>query len=329
MKKYDFGIIWCASKDEKFITWLKRECSWKSFDFLLINNENAQNIINKLSEEKIKIDFLFDDEADYNNPKDLFAKICYLVKDSGGYVLCDPDDAKASSNKAITHYDLAKSKVPVPHTQIVRNWQPDTFVLSKEDIKKLGIPFIIKPAHGFGQKGVIKDSNGSLESIRQARDYSRGDDFLLQKKITPIVIDNKKAWFRVYYFFGEIIPCWWDTDTGRYLHVSLREMYRYKLLPLARITSEIARITNMEFFTTEIAITKNKSKIEYLAIDYVNDQPELCVRTHLNREGPVPEVVEHISKRVVDIAWRMKKEAFASINHMIWLKGSKLEDESI
>jgi hypothetical protein len=329
MRKYDFGLIWCSSPEEKFIGWLKRECSWKDFSFILINNDNAQEIIQRLSQQQIKISFLFDDEADYSNPEDVFAKICYLVKDAGDYVLCDPDDAQASSNKAITHYDLLKAKVPVPYTQIVRNWQPDTFSLSKEDIGKLGIPFIIKPAHGFGQKGIIKDSDGSLESIKSAREYNRGDDFLLQKKITPIILNNKKAWFRVYYFFGEIIPCWWDPDTGRYLHVSLREMYKHKLLPLARITSEIARLSNMEFFTTEIAITKRNNKNEYLAIDYVNDQPELCVRAHLNREGPVPEVVEHIAERVVDIAWRMKKESFKYVNRLIWLKEGKLEDETI
>ena len=106
-------------------------------------------------------------------------------------------------------------------------------------------------------------------------------------------------------------------------------MYNYKLLPLARITSEIARITNMEFFSSEIAITlKNKNK-HFVVIDYVNDQPELCVRSEKQGGGPVPEVVEHIAEKIVEIAWHFSIGAPFEINRSIWFAKAKLQDESI
>ncbi|MBU1061318.1 MAG: hypothetical protein KJ952_01150, partial [Candidatus Omnitrophica bacterium] len=120
-----------------------------------------------------------------------------------------------------------------------------------------------------------------------------------------------------------------NTETGRYSHVTLREMYNYRLLPLARITSEIARITNMEFFTTEIAITGKGKERRFVVIDYVNDQPELCVRSEKVGGGPVPEVVQHIAERIVEIALRMLKDKEVGIYRSIWLSKANLEDESI
>lgn len=329
MKRYDIGLIFNSSPDEKFVGWVRRECALRRFKFILINEKNAREVLDKINKAKLQISFLLDNEADYARADDVFAKICYGVKDHKGYVLCDPDDAKAAANKAIAHYDLEAAGVPVPYTVVIRNWQPDTYKISRREQKALGKPFIIKPATGFGQKGVVREADASLKTIATARDFNRGDDFLLQEKIVPAVFDNREAWFRVYYLFGEIIPCWWDTKTGRYIHVSLHEVYKFKLLPLARITSRIAKLTNMEFFASEIAARKKKNRYEFLAIDYVNDQPELCVRAHLGREGPVPDIVEHIAEKVVDIAFRKSKSVFKAIHRSIWLKEAHLEDESI
>lgn len=329
MKQYDFALAWNSGSKESFVKWARRECSLRGLKFLLITEKNVEQTINELERGKLKIRFLLDNEADYDDKKNLFARLCYAVKDIDGHVVCDPDDARQASNKAITHYDLVKAKIPVPHTVVIRNWEPDDYNLTKEESAKLGNPFIIKPASGFGQKGVVKNANGSIVEIAQARHFNRGDDFLLQEKIEPLIISDRPAWFRVYFLFGEIIPCWWNTETGQYIHVALREMYNFRLLQLARITSEIARLTNMDFFSSEIAITGKGKERRFVAIDYVNDQPELCIRSEKGVFGPVPEVIEHIAQRVVEIAWRVLMSRPIGIHRSIWLARARLEDESI
>ncbi|MBN1871616.1 MAG: hypothetical protein JW800_03490 [Candidatus Omnitrophica bacterium] len=329
MKKYDFALAWDSGKSESFVKWVKKNCAHRDLKFLLITKQNVANVIEDLESGKLKINLLLDNEADYDDKKNFFARLCYAVKDVDGYVVCDPDDARQAANKAVTHYDLVRSKIPVPYTIVVRNWEPDTFALSKEEAKLLGPHFIIKPASGFGQKGVMKDAGSSLTDIAKARHFNRGDDFLLQEKIEPLAIGDKKAWFRVYYMFGEIIPCWWSTETGAYEHVTLKQMYYLKLLPLARITSEIARVTNMEFFSSEIAVTGKGKERRFVAIDYVNDQPELCVRSGKGRFGPLPEIVEHIAERIVDVAWRMKNSMPIGHRRSILLAKAKVEDDSL
>ncbi|UCB56841.1 MAG: hypothetical protein JSV30_06520 [Candidatus Omnitrophota bacterium] len=329
MKQYDFALAWNSGSKEKFVTWTRKECTVRGMKFHLITEKNVEGTIEDLEKNKLKIKFLLDNESDYEDKRNLFARLCYAVKDNGGTVVCDPDDARQAANKAITHYDLVKAKLPVPYTVVVRNWEPDDFKLTKDELKSLGAPFIIKPASGFGQQGVLKNANGSITEIAQARHFSRGDDFLLQEKVNPLILGDRQAWFRTYFLFGEIIPCWWDTESGRYAHVTLRQMYNYKLLPLARIISEIARITNMDFFSSEIAITGKEKKKHFMAIDYVNDQPELCVRSQKGGEGPVSEIVQHISEKIVETAWRISRGVYTGMHRSIWLAKATHEDESI
>ncbi len=327
MRKYDLSIIWNSASKEKFIKWVRKECALRGLRFLLVNEKNIGEIIQQVEKGTLKLKFLLDNEANYAEPSNSFARLCFAVKDAGGYVVCDPDHARAASNKAIAHYDLFRARVPVPYTVVVRNWEPDDFTITKNELAGLGTPFIIKPATGFGQKGIIKNATGSISEIVQARHFDRGDDFLLQKKIEPIFFGRKQGWFRVYFLFGEIIPCWWNTETGEYVQVTLREMYNLKLLPLVRISSEIARITGMDFFSCEIAIT-GKEK-QFVAIDYVNDQPHLCIHPDKGGLGPLSEVVHHIALRIAEIAWRVTHDLPLEIYRSIWLAKAETEDKTI
>ena len=67
----------------------------------------------------------------------------------------------------------------------------------------------------------------------------------------------------------------------------------------------------------------------FVAIDYVNDQPELCVRSEKVGGGPVAEVVEHAAERIVDVAWRMSRGIEPGIYRSIWLAKAHLADEGI
>ncbi|MFC1767262.1 RimK family alpha-L-glutamate ligase [Candidatus Margulisiibacteriota bacterium] len=328
MTKYDIGFIFCGDKKESILKWLHEECRLRGLSFVWINQNNAEAVLQKILSHKIKVNFLVDNESNYYNPEDIFLKLCYAVKDNGGRIIDDPDAARSSADKSITHFDFVDAELPVPYTVVVRNWQPDDFEITKEQFRKLGKPFIIKPATGFGQKGVVKDASGDIKQIAEARHFNRGDNFLLQEKIIPEMLGGHMGWFRVYYLFGEIIPCFWNTETGEYRHVSLREMYKFRLLPLARIVSEIARVVNMKFFSSEIAVTGKGKERRFVIIDYVNDQCELCVRpTKIG--GPVPEVVRHVAEIMAEHGWMHKIGKKPMIHRAIWLAKAQTEDETI
>ncbi|MBU0502314.1 MAG: hypothetical protein ABIH69_02530 [bacterium] len=328
MAKFDLGFIFVGNKNEAVLKWFRREAALRKLRFLWVNEHNATDVFTKVLSGKIKIDFLVDNESNYYNPQDLYLKICYAVKDKGGKVVDDPDRARSCADKSIAHFDLVEAGLPVPYTVVVRNWQPDDFELTKEELKKLGKPFIIKPATGFGQKGVVKEASGDIKQIAEARHFNRGDNFLLQEKIVPTTFGQHMAWFRVYYLFGEIIPCFWHTETGHYTHVSLKEMSKYHLMSLARLVSEIASVVKMNFFSSEIAVSGKGKARHFVIIDYVNDQCELCVRP-TEKAGPVPEIVHHIAQTFARQAWLRKHGEKSVIHRSIWLAKAKEKDESI
>lgn len=165
MKKYDFALTWVNSAEEKFVQWLARECKLHRMSMFVCGQDNTRFVVRDIEDGNLRIKFLLDNEANYGDPIDIFGRLCYAVKDTGGYVLCDPDYARSASNKSITHYDLIRAGINVPYTIVVRNWQPDTFKLSTQEKSRLGEEFIIKPATGFGQRGVIKDAKGSIVEI--------------------------------------------------------------------------------------------------------------------------------------------------------------------
>ncbi|MBU1078416.1 MAG: hypothetical protein KKH98_14055 [Spirochaetes bacterium] len=317
IRKYDFALSWPDVEDVPFINWLQRECKVRGMSFLQIHDGNVSRIINKLDNREIIISFLLDMNATYNIPDDLYAKLSYAVKDNDGTVLDDPDDAKVAIDKSITHFAFQKADIPTPFTIIIRNWQPDKFKLTKAQKEKLGRPFVIKPANGFGRFGVVTDAVWNVKKIAEARKFNSGDNFLLQEKIEPVLFGEKLGWFRVYHIYNEVIPMWWHPVLGEYEHLTFKEMVKFKLFPVVQITRKISQITRMDWFSTEIAFYKNGKNIMPSVIDYVNDQCDVDIQSQF-RFAPPDHVVEHIAVKMVDSAWRMQNDLELHDHNRVW-----------
>ncbi|MBU2044980.1 MAG: hypothetical protein KJ619_07135 [Candidatus Omnitrophica bacterium] len=324
MKKYDFALSWSGNIKEFFIRSLQAACKKEQLSFFWICDDNVKEVFKKLDQGQIKISALLDTEATYNKKGDIYSRICYAIKDAGGAVINDPDRTKAAIDKSITHYELIDAGVTVPYTLVVRNWEPNSFKLADDDRKQLGVPFVIKPALGYGQLGVIRDAHGSVREIAKARNYDRGDNFLLQEKIVPVYLRGKRAWFRVFNVFDTIIPCWWDDHLNRYEHIAYEDFNRYRLFPLAKVVSKIASLTRMAWFSTEVAIDKKFGRSRFIAIDYVNDQCDMTAVSETPSGVPDP-VVEYTTQSIVESAsdWINNKDT--KKKYTIWLKNANIE----
>jgi len=326
METFDFaiGCQYVDKQEDFFIECLKQECRARRMRFLCVDGESVNSLESDIKKGKAKIRFYLDMASETYSKRDRFTRFNYSLKDSGTRIVDDPDDTKVATDKSITHHDLARAKVPVPYTIIIRNWEPQRR-LTPQEKKKLGLPFIIKPALGYGQKGVkIVDKKYNLKDIAQARKFNKGDNFLLQEFIEPLEIEEEPAWFRVYSIFGEIIPCWWNPHTRDYRQVTMKEADKYKLFPLARIASEIARITRIDWFSCEIAISRKNKK--FVVIDYMNDQCAVCARSQ--EKGGVPdEVVSHLASRIVEKAWQYNTGRYTLTYRGVWFPKIKVKDE--
>ncbi|MCF7908601.1 MAG: hypothetical protein K9L86_07025 [Candidatus Omnitrophica bacterium] len=324
MKRYDFGLTWSGNIKERFVVLLQAACKQRKLSFLWISKDNVRQVARDLDQRKLVIKALLDTEATYNKKGDIYTRICYDVKDSGGVVINDPDRAQSAIDKSAMHYELINAGIMAPYTVVVRNWEPTTFRLPDEEKKKLGVPFVIKPALGYGQLGVIRDARGTIREIAQARKFDRGDNFLLQEKIVPIQIEGKRAWFRGFNVFDTIIPCWWDDQANRYEHIGYEEFNKHSLFPLAKIVSKIASITRMAWFSSEIAIDEKQGKKRFLVIDYVNDQCDMTSQSE-TPSGVPDQIAQFTANNIVDAAQRFINNKKISKRYSIFLKDAMIE----
>jgi hypothetical protein len=315
--RIDFCIGWGPWDTDPFLNHLKEFSEKRRLNCVVCGDEDARKILRGLERGSVEVSFHLDCNADYDEPGDLYAQLAYALRDDGALCVNEPDYARLGCNKAVLHYDFERAGIPVPFTVVVRNWVNSDFRLTSTERKKLGRPFIVKPARGYGKQGVARVNSGSIKEIARARRFDQGDDFLLQEIITPEWFGHLMGWFRVYYLFGQVIPCWWDTRTEHIVCVTRRHFDEFGLQPLCDIMWKVAETSRMNFYSTEIAVARNSGKRRFVAIDYVNDPPDMSLQsfTHCG----VPDVlVRHIAERLAETALRVKHNEDPVDGRSLW-----------
>ena len=301
MDIFDFAVGFPVLNEgnDYFESRLKAECLSRGMKYILINRTILDSLMSRIKEGEFKVKFYLDMASETFVPGDAYLALDHLLKSSGTKIVDDPEDVKLAADKSLTHLKLMNEGIPVPYTIIIKSGQEHR-EFNDEERLRLGDLFVVKPALGYGQRGVKFTTHESMDmAVAESRCANMGDILLLQEFIEPKEIEGRPAWFRVFSTFGEVIPCWWDPNDHTYHEVTMWEMYKYKLLSIIHITKEIARITRIDWFSTEIAINKRNNK--FVAIDYMNDQ---CWVNHKSKfpDGIPDDILSRIAFRIVEKA---------------------------
>lgn len=337
----DFAVGQREDGNDPFTRWLREACAVRGLSCEVLHEKVVRDVNDAVGSGRLKIRMLLDLTARWWNDRDPYVQLCYAVKDTGGRVIDDPDHAMMADHKAVSHHRLERAGIPVPQTVVLRRWAPDRSLTADEEAV-VGEKVVIKPARGWGWKGVVLGARGDLDTISQARNFDREDDYLVQRQIeyswlTDDQGEKRPAWWRVFFLFGEVIPCWWNPENGNYRLVSLRELWTHDLLPLPRLSTEIARLSGMDFFSTEICLAEEPAipgtpyqarGRQLYVIDYVNDQCDVrCQSQHAS--GPPDEVVRHLAERFADLAWRDRHGLPVEEHRSLWLRKAPDGDSTV
>jgi hypothetical protein len=94
----------------------------------------------------------------------------------------------------------------------------------------------------------------------------------------------------------KIIHCWLNDLTHIYSEITEDDFIKYNLNEMNNIVKKIKEITNLDFFSTEIALTKDQ---KFIVIDYVNDQCDMRFQSkHL--DGVPDKVVYQIIEAMAE-----------------------------
>jgi hypothetical protein len=292
MKTFDLALAWNWEFDEEFIAGIERECAARRISTYRIEPANLRETIRQLESGEVAFRALFDRASDADPD---FLPLVRLIVREQVFVINPHQYVLIAVDKATMHFTLATHGIHVPNTIIISPYaaEPD-LGLDQAGLDRLGIPFVIKPANTTGGgTGVVLGAR-TLNDVVAARTTHPNDKYLVQETIRPIMLDGKRAWFRAYCIFGETIICWWDDLTHRYSELTAEEEARHALGGLRAIMKTIQQACRLDFFSSEIAVTKER---HFIVVDYVN---EVCDMRYQSRHvNGAPDTVVHTIERLI------------------------------
>ncbi|MDF1611830.1 ATP-grasp domain-containing protein [Stygiobacter electus] len=292
MEQFDLAISFTWEYDYDFIELIEDYFQYYGLKTYLIKPDNVHDVINLLQNKKLQFTALLDRASDEDVS---FIPIAQILKRRKCYIINPYQKVIKTIDKAIMHNKLLENKFKLPKTYILSSFKEDyRLLLTEKDLDHIGKPFIIKPSlYSGGGEGVIKNAT-TLEEIQQSRMKSPDEKFLIQEKIYPRTISGKRAWFRLIWAFDTVIPTFWDDQLHIYNILTAKEIKQKHLQQLMKITKRLAQITKLDYFSTEIALTKDH---KFYLIDYINDQIDMRLKSkHI--DGVPDKVVNKFIERM-------------------------------
>ena len=288
--RYDLCLPWYWEYDDIFVGMVERACIEEGISLWQIKPDNLLESITAL----YKGVMTFKNLLHRGQGELTFDPIPRWALEHGARRINPAEVSAWSEDKATMHLELINAGIHTPYTLLLAPFleQP---VIPQMDLTPFGDNFVIKPSNGGGGEGVIVGAS-SVDEILQARMEFPEQKYLIQAHVTPCIIGETPAWFRVFYANGETYPCWWDTDTHIYANVTAEEESQYRLGRLRDVTKRIASICKLDWFSTEIALAD-----EFIVVDYVNDEIDTRVQSQA-MDGVPDEVMNNIAKQLVKIA---------------------------
>ncbi len=289
---YHLAIAWDWEYDVDFVGILERRVQARGLRSYSISHHNTHETARKLQRGDLSFGMYLDRASDTDEN---FASLARALRKTSATFVNAPDAVSRAIDKATMHLEFLSHGINVPFTIIISPFNKRREVeLTLSDLAKLGRPFIIKPANTTGGGiGVILGAE-SLKDVIETRQHHKNDKYLLQRRVVPAAMNGRKGWFRVFFVFGRILPCWWDDETHVYALVTREDLEAFSLRPLVTITRKIAEICALRFFSTEIAAVEDGS---FVVVDYVNDICDMRLQSK-HKDGVPDLIVREICRRI-------------------------------
>jgi hypothetical protein len=286
MQRYDLCLVWNWEYDLDFVHLLEAACSARGLSLLQITPDNLAAMTAAL--EKGELSFrAFLDRASEADERFLAAEAWAFSHEA---LRLNPRECSLwAEDKATMHLELIARGLPTPYTIILPPFAEKPHIPSP-DLSPLGGSFAIKPARGGGGEGVVLEAS-SVEQVLAARQQYPDEKYLLQAFVSPQLLGERPAWFRVLFCTGSVYPCWWDPRSHVYTPVNTEEEKTFDLGILPRVAKRIAGICKLSIFSTEIASNRGGP---YVIVDYVNDQIDLRLQSKAV-DGVPDAIVQNIA----------------------------------
>lgn len=292
METFDLAIAYTWEFDEEFISAIENIFHKNDLSTFIITPHNIFEVTERIKNRGINFRCYLDRASDVD---DDFLELAKILSKRKTRIFNPYKKVEQAIDKATMHLEFITAGINVPYSIIIPpHSQFEEIFISLDDLEILGRPFIIKPCNTTGGGIGVVTGAETLKEVLTARLKHSDDKYLIQESIKPILLDGKRAWFRCYWAFGKPICAWWDDQTHIYEIIKPEEIKNFRLKKLYQITRKIQKLTSLDFFSTEIAIT---TKEKFVVIDYVNDQCDMRLKS-IHPDGVPDEIVIRIIKNM-------------------------------
>ena len=280
--------------DVDFIDLVERAIQAQGMRTYIVRASNVSETLDLLKKKKLAFRTLLDRASDEDPTFHPLAQWLNRPRSDGerrALVINAHHHLARASDKATMHLEFIANGLHTPYTIIISPYNHKRELeLSISELANLGRPFVIKPANTTGGGIGVVTGAESLKDVIAVRQHHKNDKYLLQQFITPVRLEGRRAWFRVFYAFGETFLTWWDDLTHLYDEVSPEEEEHFRLGLLHEIGRRIFDICKLEFFSSEIALVEDGPPV---VVDYVNEICDMRLKSH-HLDGVPDRVVEAI-----------------------------------
>jgi hypothetical protein len=301
MEIFDLAIAFVWEYDDDFVSLIELALQQEDLTTFIVKEHNIKEVTSKVRDRKLFFRFYLDRASDADPAFEELAKILTRKKT----VIINPyKKVLHAIDKASMHLEFINAGLNVPYSIIIPpHSELEEIRLTIEDLSILGRPFIIKPCNTTGGGIGVVTGAETLREILEERINNLNDKYLIQEKIYPSILDGRRAWFRCFWAFGKPIAVWWDDLTHIYEELTEGEMENFGLKKLLQKTRTIAKVTDLDFFSTEIVLN---DKNLFVVIDYVNDQCDMRIKSK-HPDGVPDNVVYQIIYNLKNYIIRTKK----------------------
>jgi hypothetical protein len=301
----DLLALWAWEYDEPFIHMVRVACAARGVSIHVcggtegISVDDLRVLSSQLDTQELCANAVLDRVWDWGGE---YESHVGAVQRCIPHVLNPYDRVRAIWDRTYVHYLFMQHGLRVPYLVQLPSLTNVPHPV-QADLSMLNHRFSVKGAFSGGS-GVLTPTD-SWEAILERRREWPEDRTLVQEWIEPRMLDNRRAWFRVFYACGTVLPCWQDDRTHVQTPVSAREMDRFGLSMLYSITQQIAGLSMLNLFSTEIALDERG---HWVVVDYINDPCDYRPQSTI-ANGVPDSVLAAIADRIA--AW-VKKTASAN-----------------
>ena len=289
MVHYDLCLAWNWEHDADFVRLLEASCTSRGLSLLQVTPQNVAEILFWLTTQDVRINAFSDRASEVDH---CFMPLVDWAEENALRTINPHENAVRAWDKAIMYPCLSAAGLPTPYAMVLPSFNEQP-VLPTIDLAPLGDCFTIKPAHGSGGDGVVLGAN-SIDQVLSARLEYFNDRYLLQSHVHAACVEDRLAWFRVIYCLGEVYPFWWPPSTHIYSPVTQSEITAIGLQPLFDIVGQIAALSGLDLFSSEIAMTGDG---QFTIVDYTNEPIDFRLQSQ-TPDGVPDQYVERIAHRL-------------------------------